>query len=116
MKSLAMITEKDIDTIKMALNDSLSDMNSELKGKISDKQRNDLMEFKAKYTRVMDKLKQSPSIYSLNEGELDITAGGLNDAIQLLEENLTDDLDAQEREDILNYKNDCIRLVEILAS
>ncbi len=115
MKSLAMITEKDIETISMALNDSISDMNSELKGEVSVKQRADLMEYKSRYARVMAKLRQNPSIYSLNEGELDITAGGLNDAIQLIEENLSDDLDEQEREEILTYKSECMRLVEILA-
>ena len=60
--------------------------------------------------------RQNPSIYSLSEAELDITAGGLNDAIQLIEENLTDDLIGKEREEILDYKNTCNNLVELLAS
>ena len=37
MKSLASINDKDIQIIKMALNDSISDMNTELKGEISEK-------------------------------------------------------------------------------
>ena len=37
MKSLATITEKDIETIKMALNDSISDMNTELKQEMKEK-------------------------------------------------------------------------------
>jgi len=37
MKSLATITESDIDTIKIALNDSISDINNELKGDIKQK-------------------------------------------------------------------------------
>ena len=61
------------------------------------------------------KLRQNPSIYSLSETELDITAGGLNDAIQLIEENLTDDLTYQEKEEILDYKDACDNLVELLA-
>jgi hypothetical protein len=40
MKSLASITDTDIETIKMALNDSLSDMTSELKKEISPEQKN----------------------------------------------------------------------------
>ncbi|MDA0692459.1 MAG: hypothetical protein O3A78_09470 [Nitrospinae bacterium] len=115
MKSLASISEKDIDIIKMALNDSISDMNTELKGNISEKKRNTLFEYHAKYTRVFDKLKQNSSLYALNESDLDIVAGGLNDAIELLEEHLADDLDEEEREDILTYKNDCDRLVEVLS-
>ena len=115
MKSLAMITQKDIDTIQMALNDSISDMNLELKGDVSEKQRKGILVYKNKYSRVMGKLRQHPSIYSLNEGELDITAGGLNDAIQLIEENLTDDLTEKEKEEILTYKSECVKLVEILA-
>ena len=35
MKSLASITDNDIETIKMALNDSISDMTSELKNELS---------------------------------------------------------------------------------
>jgi len=52
----------------------------------------------------------------LSESDLDIVAGGLNDAIELLEENLSDDLEEDEREEILTYKNDCDRLVDILSS
>ena len=116
MKSLATITEKHIETITMALNDSISDINAELKEEMSEKKRITLLDFKKKYSRVYDKLRQNPSIYSLSETELDITAGGLNDAIQLIEENLTDDLTGQEREEILDYKNTCNSLVELLAS
>ena len=47
--------------------------------------------------------------------ELDIAAGGLNDAIELLEEQTMEDLDEQEKEDIANYKNDCQRVIDILA-
>ncbi|MZH45975.1 MAG: hypothetical protein F3739_02870 [Nitrospinae bacterium] len=115
MKSLASITDKDIETIKMALNDSISDMNTELKQDISPEKKNGLIDFKAKYSRVFDKLKQSGSIYALNETELDIVAGGLNDAIELIEENLTDDLTEDESEEILGYKNDCQRLVDLLS-
>lgn len=116
MKSLASISEKDIETIKMALNDSISDMNMELKGNISDKKRNSIFEYKMKYSRVFDKLKQNSSLYALSESDLDIVAGGLNDAIELLEESLSDDLEEDEREEILTYKNDCGRLVDILSS
>ena len=115
MKSLATITEKDIEVIKMALNDSISDMNSELKEEMAVKKRVVLLDFKNKYSKVYGKLRQNPSIYSLSEAELDITAGGLNDAIQLIEENLTDDLTYQEKEEILDYKNACNSLVELLA-
>ena len=115
MKSLATITEKDIEVIKMALNDSISDMNAELKEEMVERKRVALLDFKKKYTKVYGKLRQNSSIYSLSEEELDITAGGLNDAIQLIEENLTDDLTDQEREEILDYKNSCNHLVELLA-
>ena len=116
MKSLAMINSKDIETIKMALNDAVSDMNIELKGSIAARKKQELLDYKTKYLRVFDKLKQNPSIYALAEHELDIAAGGLNDAIELLEENMDDDLDEQERSEILSYKNECQRLVDILAS
>lgn len=115
MKSLATITEKEIETIKMALNDSISDMNSELKGEMSEKKRISLLEFKNKYIRVYDKLRANPSIYALSETDLDITAGGLNDAIQLIEENLTDDLTDQEKEEILEYKHTCNDLLDLLS-
>ena len=116
MKSLATITRNDIDIIKLALNDSMSDINKELKEDIKEKKRIELLDYKNKYLRVYNKLRQNPSIYSLSETELDITAGGLNDAIQLLEEMLTDvELDAEEKEKAINVKNDCHRLVELLA-
>lgn len=115
MKSLATITEKDIETIKMALNDSISDMNIELKQEMKEKKRVALLDYKNKYSKVYAKLRQNPSIYSLSETELDITAGGLNDAVQLIEENLTDDLTPEERDEIIGYKNECDRLVELLA-
>jgi len=116
MKSLATITQKDIETITMALNDSISDMNSELKEDMAEKKQIALLDFKNKYLKVYGKLRQNPSIYSLSETELDIVAGGLNDAIQLIEENVTDDLTDLEKEEILHYKDACNRLVELLAS
>ena len=115
MKSLASITDKDIETIKMALNDSISDMNTELKQELSPEKKNILVNYKAKYSRVFDKLKQSGSIYALIETELDVVAGGLNDAMELIEENLTDDLSDEESEEILAYKTDCQILVDLLA-
>ena len=117
MKSLASISDKDIEIIKMALNDSISDMNTELKGKISEKNRTSLSEYKFKYTRVFEKLKLNSSLYALAPSDLDIVAGGLNDAIELLEDHLMDeDLDEDDKEEIQNYKNDCTRLIEILAN
>ena len=116
MKSLASVTDNDIETIKMALNDSISDMNSELKNELSPEQKNTLTNYKEKYSRVFDKLKTNSSIYALTEADLDIVAGGLNDAIELLEDNITDDLSEEESEEILGYKNDCQRLVDLLAN
>jgi hypothetical protein len=116
MKSLASISEKDIETIKLALNDSISDMNTELRGNLSDKKRDTLQEYKSKYTRVFEKLQVNSSLYALSESDLDIVAGGLNDAIDLIDENLTDDLTEEEKEEILAYKNDCSRLVSILSN
>ena len=116
MKSLATITRNDIDIIKLALNDSISDINKELKEDIKEKKRIELLDYKDKYLKVYNKLRQNPSIYSLSEAELDITAGGLNDAIELLEEMLIDaGLDDQEKEQTISVKNDCRRLVELLA-
>ena len=115
MKSLASITDKEIEIIKMALNDSISDMNSERKQELSPEKKNELINFKARYTRVFDKLKQSGSIYALTETDLDVVAGGLNDAMELIEENMTDDLSDEDVEEILGYKNDCQRLVDILS-
>jgi len=115
MKSLASLDAKDIETIKMALNDAISDMNMELRGSVSDKTKQEVMEYKTRYSRVFDKLKQNPSIYALSEHELDIAAGGLNDAIELLDEQTLDDLDEAEKEDIASYKGDCQRVIDILA-
>jgi hypothetical protein len=115
MKSLASITGKDIETIKMALNDSISDMNTELKQELSPEKKNGLVDYKAKYSRVFDKLKQSGSMYALSENELDIVAGGLNDAIDLIEENLADDLSEDEIAEIIGYKNDCQKLIDLLS-
>ena len=117
MKSLASVTDNDIETIKMALNDSISDMTSELKNELSPEQKNALINYKEKYLRVFDKLKNNGSMYALTETDLDIVASGLNDAIELIEENLKeDDLNEEDSEEILRYKNDCQRLVDLLAS
>ena len=116
MKSLATITESDIDTIKIALNDSISDINNELKGDIKPKKRVELLDYKDKYLKVYNKLRQNPSIYSLSETELDMTAGGLNDAIQLLEEMLASgDLNDLEQEETIAARNECSHLVQLLA-
>ncbi len=115
MKSLASIGPKEIETIKMALNDAISDMNMELRNPMPDKKKMEVMDYKTKYTRVFDRLRQNPSIYALAEHELDIVAGGLNDAIELLDEQPLDDLDETEREEINLYKNDCQKLIDILA-
>ena len=115
MKSLASITDKELETIKMALNDSISDMDTELKQELSPEKKNELTNFKARYTRVFDKLKQSGSIYALTETELDVVAGGLNDAMELIEEHMTNDLSGEEIVEILEYKNDCQRLVDFLS-
>ena len=117
MKSLASVTDNDIETIKMALNDSISDMTSELKNELSPEQKNALINYKEKYSRVFDKLKTNGSMYALTETDLDIVASGLNDAIELIEDNLKeDDLNEEDGEEILRYKNDCQRLVDLLAS
>jgi len=117
MKSLASVTDNDIETIKMALNDSISDMKSELKNELSPEQKNLLINYKEKYSRVFDKLKTNGSMYALTETDLDIVASGLNDAIELIEDNLTeDDLNEEDNEEILHYKNDCQRLVDLLAN
>jgi len=116
MKSLATITENDIDTIKIALNDSISDIDKELKGEIQERKRVELLDYKDKYLRVYNKLRQNPSIYSLSETELDVTAGALNDAIQLLEEILASgDLDKLEQEETITARNECSHLVQLLA-
>jgi hypothetical protein len=116
MKSLATITENDIDTIKIALNDSISDINNELKDEIKGKKQVELLDYKDKYLKVYNKLRQSPSIYSLSETELDITAGGLNDAIQLLEEILASgELDDREQEETITARDEYSHLVELLA-
>ena len=115
MKSLASITDKELETIKMALNDSISNMNTELKQELSPEKKNELTNFKARYTRVFDKLKQSGSIYALTETELDVVAGGLNDAMELIEEHMTNDLSGEDIVEILEYKNDCQRLVDFLS-
>lgn len=116
MKSLATINSKDIDIIKMALNDAISDINMELKNSLTESKKREVVEYKTKYTRVYDKLRANPSIYALAEHELDIACGGLNDAIELLEDNMGEDLDAQEKEDTQEYMNDCQRLLDLLAS
>ncbi len=115
MKSFALINAKDIETILMALNDAISDMNIELKNPVKESKKNEILEYKVKYLRVFEKLKQNPSIYALAEHEVDIAAGGLNDCIELLEENMTDDLDDQEKSEIIAYKDECQRLIDILA-
>ena len=116
MKSLAAITLNDIDTIKIALNDSISDISNELKEQLGEKKRVELLDYKDKYLKVYNKLRQNPSIYSLSQTELDITAGGLNDAIQLIEEILSaGELDNQDREETIHVRNECNRLVMLLA-
>ena len=115
MKSLASISPKDIDTIKMALNDAISDINMELRNSMSEKKRMEVMDYKTKYVRVYDKLRHNPSIYSLAEHELDIAAGGFKHAIETLEENPPQDLDEQERYEINSYKKEGPKLIGIPA-
>ena len=116
MKSLATITESDVDTIKIALNDSVSDIDKELKGDIKQKKRVELLDYKDKYLKVYNKLRKNSSIYSLSETELDVTAGALNDSIQLLEEILTSgDLNNLEQEETITAINECSYLVQLLA-
>lgn len=115
MKSLATITDKDIETIQMALNDAISDISMELKKDLSSRKSAEMMEYKTKYSRVFEKLKQNPSIYALASYELDLAAGALNDAIELLEESMGDDLNDHEKADILAYEEECQRLIDILA-
>ena len=116
MKSLATITEHDIDTIKIALNDSISDIDKELNGDIKERKRVELLDYRDKYFKVYNKLRQNSSIYSLSQTELDTVAGGLNDAIQLLEEILAGgDLDSEEQEATITVRNECSHLVELLA-
>ncbi|MEC7640661.1 MAG: hypothetical protein VYC17_00750 [Nitrospinota bacterium] len=116
MKSLASIDEGDIETIKMALNDSISDINEELKKSPSDKIKRDLLDYKEKYGRVLGKLRQSPSIYALAEHDLDLAASGLNDAIELLDNYMElDDLTEEETAAIMIHKSDCQRLLNLLA-
>ncbi|MFQ5671638.1 MAG: hypothetical protein ACE5G9_00965 [Nitrospinales bacterium] len=116
MKSLASITTKDIETIKMALNDSVSDINEELKRNPSERKKQDLLNYKIKYVRVLSKLRQSPSIYALAEHDLDLAASGLNDAIELLDNYIeSDDLTEKETAEILAHKSDCERLLNLLA-
>ena len=96
--SLAMITEKNMEAVKIALNDAISDIDKELKEDVTGRKRVELLDYKDKYLKVSNKLRQNPSIYSLNETELDIVAGGLNDAIQLLDDLLeSGDLDDFEK-------------------
>lgn len=116
MKSLATITENDIDTIKIALNDSISDIDKELNEDIKGRKRVELLDYRDKYFKVYNKLRQNSSIYSLSQTELDTVAGGLNDAIQLLEEILASgDLDSEEQEATIAVRNECSHLVELLA-
>ena len=115
MKSLASINDKDIEIIQMALNDAISDINMELRRDISPKKSSDMVEYKTKYTRVFERLKQNPSIYALAGYELDLVAGALNDAIELLEESLSDDVTDSEKADFLAYEADCQRLLDILG-
>ena len=49
MKSLASVTDNDIETIKMALNDSISDMTSELKKELGPEQKNNLINLNLLY-------------------------------------------------------------------
>ena len=96
--SLAMITEKNMEAVKIALNDAISDIDKELKEDVTGRKRVELLDYKDKYLKVCNKLRKNPSIYSLNETELDIVAGGLNDAIQLLDDLLeSGDLDDFEK-------------------
>jgi len=116
VKSLASITAKDIETIKMALNDSVSDINEELKRNPSGRKKEDLLNYKTKYARVLAKLRQSPSIYALAEYDIDLAASGLNDAIELLDNYIeSDDLTEEETEEIMIHKSDCERLLNLLA-
>ena len=116
MKSLAMITEKDIEVVKIALNDSISDIDKELKEDVTGRKRVELLDYKDKYLKVCNKLRKNPSIYSLNETELDIAAGGLNDAIQLLDDILeSGELDDEEKKETIAAKDECSHLVDLLA-
>jgi polyribonucleotide nucleotidyltransferase len=74
------------------------------------------MEYKAKYSRVYEKLRQNGSLYALNESELDTVAAGLNDAIEMIEDHIEEGIEEDEREEFLAYKEECLRLVDILST
>ena len=114
--SLAMITEKNMEAVKIALNDAISDIDKELKEDVTGRKRVELLDYKDKYLKVCNKLRQNTSIYSLNETELDIVAGGLNDAIQLLDDLLeSGELDDFEKKEAMDVKDECSHLVDLLA-
>ena len=114
--SLAMITEKNMEVVKIALNDAISDIDKELKEDVTGRKRVELLDYKDKYLKVCNKLRKNPSIYSLNETELDIVAGGLNDAIQLLDDLLeSGELDDFEKKETMDVKDECSHLVDLLA-
>ena len=46
MKSFALINAKDIETILMALNDAISDMNIELRNQVKESKKNEILNYK----------------------------------------------------------------------
>jgi hypothetical protein len=93
------LSQINTDTIRMAINDALNEYTREEQIHLR---------------RISDKLRVTPSMYSLNHSEKDQISSAINDALFLLD-NLTFDSDG-DRVELATYHDELERILVILQN
>jgi len=100
MQSLADIKQRHIETIRMSMNDVLSEY-------APDKT------LQLRVSSISQTLSENPSIYQLTSEELDIVCMCMNDSLSILDET-RGELDAEELLDSQQYSEDITEILSLL--
>ena len=100
MQSLADIKQRHIETIRMSMNDVLSEY-------APDKT------LQLRVSSISQTLSENPSIYQLTSEELDIVCMCMNDSLSILDET-RGELDTEELLDLQEYSEDITEILRLL--
>jgi len=100
MQSLADIKQRHIETIRMSMNDVLSEY-------APDKT------LQLRVSSISQTLSENPSIYQLTSEELDIVCMCMNDSLSILDET-RGELDTEELLDLQEYSEDITEILSLL--
>ena len=100
MQSLADIKQRHIETIRMSMNDVLSEY-------APDKT------LQLRVSSISQTLSENPSIYQLTSEELDIVCMCMNDSLSILDET-RGELDTEELLDLQQYSEDITEILSLL--